>query len=74
LQADAEAIGALALAMFGTVRFRGNVALPITSPLLQLGDDMTMENCGALNGDYLDIGLIDEWDGEVPLVECEVWG
>ena len=73
-QADAEAVGALALAMFGVVRYRGQVTLPVTSPLLQLGDNVELIDCETKTGDYLVTGLTDQWDDEIPLVECEVWG
>lgn len=74
IKANADAVGVLALQMFGVPRYRATVDIPITWPLLQLGDSGQLVDAGGFDGDYLAIGLTDEWDGEVPIVKAEVWG
>ena len=74
VKAEAESIGTLALTMFGVPRYRAAVDLPVVSPLLQLGDSIELTDADAFNGDYLLMGLDDEWDGELPIVKARVWG
>ncbi|MDH5612226.1 MAG: hypothetical protein OEY66_07200 [Gammaproteobacteria bacterium] len=74
VKADAETVGTLALAMFGVPRYRTVVDLPLTAPLTQLGDSIEFQDAGIFDGDYLAIGLTDEWDEELPVVKAEVWG
>ena len=74
VKAEAETIGALALTMFGAPRYRVTVDLPVVSPLLQMGDSIELTDAGSFSGDYLLMGLDDEWDGELPIVKAGVWG
>lgn len=74
VKADAEAVGAVALTMFGVPRYRATVDLPIVAPVIELGNSEQLIDAGGFDDDYLVIGLTEEWDGELPIVKTEVWG
>jgi len=73
-KAAVDAVGARVLALFGVLRRRAQVSLPITDPMLELGGELTLADADVMDGDYILVGLADEWDGEIPLVNVELWG
>jgi len=74
IKAAADNVASRALALFGVLRRRSKVALPVSSPMLELGDSITLSDADILNGHHLLVGLSDILDGEIPMVEAEVWG
>lgn len=73
-QADADAVGTRALALFGTQRRRSKVTVPLSDPLPALGDEITLADADVLNGNHVVIGLTDTLDGEIPMIDMEMWG
>lgn len=73
-QSATDAVGTRALALFGTLRRRSKVTLPVTNPLPELGDSITLSDADVLDGDHLIVGIEDVLDGEIPMLNVEVWG
>ena len=73
-EAAAQAVANRALALFGAPRKRISVTVPFTDPPVELGASISLTNVGVVDGDYLVVSMVDRWDGEIPLVEMEVWG
>lgn len=72
--APAQAVAQRALTLFGTLRRRARTALPYIDPPVELGDSLTLDDVGLLNGDRVLMAIEERWDGEIPLVEVELWG
>ena len=73
-QAAAQTVANRALALFGTPRKRTMITVPFIDPPLELGASISLSDAGVINGDHLVTSIVDRWDGEIPLVELEVWG
>jgi len=72
-QAAATTVANRALTLFGQPRKTARVTLPVTSPLLQLGDSVNLSDADVLDGDHLAVGVTDVWAGEIPAVDVELW-
>lgn len=70
----AETVAGRALTLFGTLRRRVRVTVPITATPLELGDSVTLVDAGILTGNWRIIGITERWDGEIPLADLELWG
>lgn len=73
-KAPAETVANRAIVLFGKPRGRATVTLPFVDPPLELGSSMTLSDTDDVDGDHVITGMVDRWDGEIPLVELEVWG
>lgn len=72
-KAPADTVANRGLVLFGTLRRRARVALPVTEPMLELGDSLELADADILNGDHLIINALDIWDAEIPKTDAEVW-
>lgn len=72
-QADAEAVAIRARDLFGVTRKRAKLTVPVTDPLLDLGDDIALADTD-VDGDYVVVSTTERWDGEIPLADLEAWG
>ena len=73
-EASAQTVANRALSLFGVPRKRISVTVPFTDPPVELGASISLTNAGVVDGDYLVVSMVDRWDGEIPLVEMEIWG
>lgn len=72
--AAAATVAGRALTLFGVPRIRTRVDVPFVDPPVELGDSVEFADAGRVDGDHLVVGMADRWDGEIPLIEMEVWG
>jgi hypothetical protein len=72
-KAPAETVAGRALTLFGALRRRTRVTVPITSVPLELGDSLNLFDAGVVSGDHVIVGVTERWDGEIPLVDTELW-
>lgn len=70
----AQTVGNRALALFGVPRRRTRATTPFTDPPLELGASIELTDTDQVDGDHVIVGIVDRWDGEIPLLEMEVWG
>jgi len=73
-QTPADTVATRGLTLFGQPRYRANVSLPMADPLMELGDDIELTEADGKNGYYKVMDIVDKWDGEIPLLDVEVWG
>ncbi len=73
-KAPAEIVASRAIVLFGTPRKRTTVTVPFVDPPLELGSSITLSDTGDVDGDHVITGMVDLWDGEIPLLELGVWG
>lgn len=72
--APAQTVAQRALTLFGTLRRRARTSLPYIDPPVEMGDSLTLNDAGILSGDRVLMAIEERWDGEIPLVEVELWG
>lgn len=69
----AQTVADRALVLFGVPRERTKVTVPFVDPPLELGDNITLQDADHSDGDHLIIGIVERWDGEIPVVDLELW-
>jgi len=73
-ETPAVAVAIRAISLFGVKRKRTTVTVPFTDPPLELGDSSSLIDTSDVDGDHIVTGMVDKWDGEIPLIDLEVWG
>lgn len=72
--APAQTVAQRALTLFGTLRRRARTSLPFIDPPIELGDSLALEDADMLSGNRVLMAIEERWDGEIPLIEVELWG
>lgn len=72
-ETPAQTVADRLLTLFGVPRYRTKTTLPFVDPPLDLGDSIALADGDAMTGDHVIVGIVERWDGEIPVADVELW-